>query len=812
MRKKPVVPEGQGDLFAGMAMPALEEAGKTDSKSGGPANLAGKDAAAQDPAAKIPAAKIPDAKKPAGKNPDAKPPAANDPAANKPAEQDLDVIARAYPASQLTPDDGVTPPPHAAAAAPSGHLDDSASLLTVLDQWTQRGWLRALDLAFVGFLDRLRPGADPRLLVAAALASHQLGHGHVCLDLGATLDSPDFALSLPPEGDTGRGPTPLPSDVLAGLDVETWRAALAASPLVEQVDGTHLMAGNDPALADRPMVLLGHRLYLRRYWRYERRVGDALRARLSLPPAPPPALAASLGALFPRLPDEASAAAGHPSRTDWQKLACALAARGAFSIITGGPGTGKTTTVIRLLALLQRPGVEAGQPLRIRLAAPTGKAAARLSTSIGEQVSRLDVAQDVRAAIPTDVTTLHRLLGNRPDSRHFRHHAGHLLPLDVLVIDEASMVDLEMMASVLDALPLHARLVLLGDKDQLASVEAGAVLGDLCRDAEAGRYSDATRAWLEAVSGDPVQDPQLLPGTEDDYPLAQQTVMLRLSRRFGEGSGIGRLARDVNAADADAAQSTLEALSRHPDSDTRHIELERSGAKALETLALDGYGHYLDVLQRERPPVSTGADDPAWAAWASAVLAAFDTFQLLCAVRKGDYGVERLNARIESALAARGWIDTRQAWYEGRPVLVTRNDYGLGLMNGDVGIALMLPEAQTLNGAPREARLRVAFPRNDGSGALRFVLPSRLGAIETVYAMTVHKAQGSEFAHTALILPEALNPVLTKELIYTGITRAKTRFTLIEPRRGVFRDAVGRRVKRLSGLVMHLSQGDKEAT
>ncbi|WP_420225300.1 exodeoxyribonuclease V subunit alpha [Pigmentiphaga litoralis] len=732
------------------------------------------------------------------------------------------------------------PMPGSAPVAPSAHLNDSTSLLTVLEQWTQRGWLRALDLAFVGFLDRLRPGADPRLLVAAALASHQLGHGHVCLDLGATLDSPDFALSLPPEGDTGRGPTPLPSDVLSGLDVEGWRAALATSPLVEQVDATHRIASNDPALADRPLVLLGHRLYLRRYWRYERRVGDALRARLSLPPAPPPDLEASLAALFPRpaaadapsgagsgfdaTPSDGtpSTAASGQSRTDWQKLACALAARGAFSIITGGPGTGKTTTVIRLLALLQRPAVEAGQPLRIRLAAPTGKAAARLSTSIGEQVSRLDVADGVRAAIPTDVTTLHRLLGNRPDSRHFRHHAGHLLPLDVLVIDEASMVDLEMMAAVLDALPLHARLVLLGDKDQLASVEAGAVLGDLCRDAEAGRYSEATRLWLEAVSGDLVQDPQLLPGTDDDYPLAQQTVMLRLSRRFGEGSGIGRLARDVNAADADAAQATLEALSRQPGSDTRYIDLEREGAKALETLVLDGdpthpadhadsapigqgYGHYLDVLRRERPPAASGPDDPAWTDWASAVLAAFDAFQLLCAVRKGDYGVERLNARMESALTARGWIDARQAWYEGRPVLVTRNDYGLGLMNGDVGIALMLPEAPTLNGATREARLRVAFPRNDGSGGLRFVLPSRLGAIETVYAMTVHKAQGSEFAHTALILPEALNPVLTKELIYTGITRAKTRFTLIEPRRGVFRDAVGRRVKRLSGLVMHLS-------
>ena len=241
---------------------------------------------------------------------------------------------------------------------------------------------------------------------------------------------------------------------------------------------------------------------------------------------------------------------------DWQKLACALATRSAFSIVTGGPGTGKTTTVVRLLALLQAPAVEAGKPLRIRLAAPTGKAAARLTESISAQVRTLEVAEAIRDKIPSDVTTVHRLLGSRPGTRHFRHHAGNRLPLDVLVVDEASMIDLEMMANLLDAMPAHARLVLLGDKDQLASVEAGAVLGDLCRDAEAGWYSPQTRQWLESVSGERLDASGLHEDIDGTHPLAQQVVMLRHSRRFGEGSGIGQLARWVNQQHPDKRASS----------------------------------------------------------------------------------------------------------------------------------------------------------------------------------------------------------------------------------------------------------------
>ncbi|MDR6715161.1 exodeoxyribonuclease V alpha subunit [Pseudomonas hunanensis] len=677
-------------------------------------------------------------------------------------------------------------PLHAEQLASLAPLRDSHDLLILLDRWVERGWLRALDRAFVGFLEERAPGSDPLLLMAAALASHQLGHGHVCLDLGQTLAEPDFALSLPPEGDALAGPLLLPSQLLANLDEDTWRQRIAASPLVA--------AGNTPGHLSRPLVLSGQRLYLRRYWSYERQIDDALRQRLAADESIPADLNVRLAQLF-----DGGALAG---QVDWQKLACALATRAAFSIITGGPGTGKTTTVVRLLALLQAPAVEQGRPLRIRLAAPTGKAAARLTESIGQQVEQLQVSAAVRAQIPTDVSTVHRLLGSRPGSRHFRHHAGNPLPLDVLVIDEASMIDLEMMAILLDALPPNARLILLGDKDQLASVEAGAVLGDLCRDAEDGCYSPATQAWLEQVGGQSLDCSGLDAGDPQRNPLAQQVVMLRHSRRFGEGSGIGQLARLVNRQQAQQARDVL----GQKLADVHGLSLQGEHDRRFDRLLLDGlardedgpqgYRHYLRTIGRQRPQAATPASDPRWEQWASAVLHSFEAFQLLCAVRKGPWGVAGLNERVARVLHSAGLIDTHQPWYEGRPVLVTRNDYGLGLMNGDIGIALRLPDDQGTT------VLRVAFPRNDGSGGVRFVLPSRLNEVETVFAMTVHKSQGSEFGHTALVLPDALNPVLTKELVYTGITRAKHCFSLIEPRAGIFEEAVGRKVRRISGLML----------
>ncbi len=664
-------------------------------------------------------------------------------------------------------------------------LENRDALFELLAAWSERGWLRELDRTLAHFFAELDPQAPPLLLLAAALASHQLGQGHVCLDLQTTLADPDSALSLPPEGEDAEGVSLLPSEVLAGLSAGTWLAACAGSALLHDAE-------DEVA----PLVLRGTCLYLRRYWDYERSVAEDIGERLRAAGDAPADLAQRLAVLFP----EPLLLDGQ-RLTDWQKLACALAARGRFTLITGGPGTGKTTTVVRLLALLQAAALDRGAPLRLSLAAPTGKAAARLTESIGAQVATLPVSEAVREQIPNTVTTLHRLLGSRPDSRHFRHHAANPLPLDVLVVDEASMIDLEMMANLLDALPVHARLILLGDKDQLASVEAGAVLGDLCRDAEAGGYSEATRIWLAQQTGERIEGTGLQPG---EQALSQHIVMLRHSRRFAGGSGIGRLALAVNRGAALEAREVLAGGG----ADLHQLRLAGEQDRAFERLLLDGlpggegrpvgYADYLGVLCDQRPGLQDGGAH--WNAWAAAVLAAFDRFQLLCAVRKGPWGVEALNGRIAHALLQRGLIEQEHGWYEGRPVLVTRNDYGLGLMNGDIGIALRLPEPALEAGGPLRSALRVVFPRNDGSGELRSILPSRLGAVETVFAMTVHKSQGSEFAHCALVLPDTLNPVLTKELVYTGITRARDCFSLIESRAGIFEAAIGRRVERRSGL------------
>lgn len=673
--------------------------------------------------------------------------------------------------------------------------------LAQLDGWVAAGWLRELDQAFAAFLAREAPDAHPLLLLAAALASHQLGRGHVCLDLQAALADAAEALALPPEDngdarpDADQAPDATPADLLAGVRLAQWQAALRHPRLVGDGPGT------------TPLVLAGTRLYLRRYWQHERFVREAVAARLQrgdvLAAGAETGLRQALDLLFPW-----SLAADSADPTDWQKVACALAARSAFSIVTGGPGTGKTTTVVKLLAVLQHLALGAGEGggrrLRIRLAAPTGKAAARLNDSIARAVAGLPLqelgeAEALRAAIPTEVTTVHRLLGSRPGTRHFRHHARNPLPLDVLVLDEASMVDLEMMAAVLAALPSQARLVLLGDKDQLASVEAGAVLGELCRRADQGHYLEATRDWLVAVSNESLP-PRLLDAAGE--PLDQAVVKLRKSHRFDAGSGIGRLADAVNAGDVAGVRGIRSAGL----ADLQFLELA-AGDASLRRLALDGgrapggagpgpvgYRHYLELLRTTQPPGDAGQD--ALDAWAAGVLRAFGEFQLLCAVRGGPQGVARLNQRIAGLLHAEGLVPAAQGWYLGRPVMVTRNDYGLGLMNGDVGVTLQLPAADG------GWMLRVAFAASDGGG-IRWVLPSRLQAVETVFAMTVHKSQGSEFTHAALVLPDRMSRVLTRELVYTGITRARSWFTLAVPAgaEAVLEAAVERRMTRTGGML-----------
>lgn len=605
--------------------------------------------------------------------------------------------------------------------------------LTRLDGWISERWMRPLDRALVAMLIDDGDERDERVLLLAALASQQLGQGDICVDLQRALDTPAQLFSHAPRGDSSDSPL-------------QWLKQQTLADLVDALQRSSVVASTELTSTAAPLILHNRRLYLRRYFRYEADVAAQIERRLAYPVSAPGNLQQRLAELFPSHPD------GH---TNWQKIACALASRSAFTMITGGPGTGKTTTVVRLLGLLQSVAMEQGAALRIRLAAPTGKAAARLKSSISSAIAGLPLAASVRDQIPADVSTLHKLLGSRPDSRSFRHHRHNPLHADLVVVDEASMMDLDMTASLLDALRPDTRLILIGDKDQLSSVEAGAVLGNLCFGADAGQYNHDTVTWLQQHCG---EDVSAFAG--NGSALAQQTAMLRVSHRFSADSGIGELARAVNLGQRDRLAEVWQ--KNHPD--IEQLALSSLQDISLTRLSVDGYRHYLKVLSGQRATAADGIED-----WANATLAAFDDFQLLCALREGDAGVSGLNRRIARALHRAGLISRAEGWYEGRPVIMTRNDYQLGLMNGDVGVTLNLAEKD------QPAMLRVAFRLSDGR--ITLVLPSRLEGVDSVYAMTVHKSQGSEFRHAALVLPDNLQGV-SRELLYTAITRAREHFTL----------------------------------
>ena len=634
-----------------------------------------------------------------------------------------------------------------------------------VDTLAEAGTLRRLGGSFARFIVDLAPEASAAaparaLALACVLLSELEGRGHSCLMLDALATDPAALM-----GWTGSDWQSL-ADAAGALPAtaRAWRAALAAAPQVWQVG--ELDYG-------QPLVLDGARLYLRRYWRDETLVAAAVGARAR-------AVRAVDTARVRHWLDILFASARRPEPPDWQKAACAIALRAPLAIITGGPGTGKTYTVARLLALLFALAPDAGRQ-RIALAAPTGKAAARLKQAIDKAL--VELAEKVGDALPLraltermgPARTLHSLLGARPDTRAFAHHRGKLLDVDVLIVDEASMVHLEMMAALLDALPAGATLILLGDKDQLASVEAGAVLGDLCHDAQAGNYSAATLAYVAEASGEVLGEAYAGEGGA----LAQQTVMLRHSRRFG--GPIGQLALAVNGGDAARAEALL---ADGGDGALRWIA--HAAQPQLVALAADGYRTYLDLVAT---PPAAGAAADVHTAWVVAVLQQFDALRVLCAVREGEWGVAGLNAAIALRLDALGLVRPRGEWYVGRPVMVTANDYGTGVFNGDIGI--------TLDDPAQPGRLRVYFAEGE---RVRSVLATRLRQVETAFAMTVHKSQGSEFRHTVLVLPKDGAGMVARELVYTGITRASERFTLVTPSGTGLAEAIVRRTERASGL------------
>ncbi|EKE84448.1 exodeoxyribonuclease V subunit alpha [Idiomarina xiamenensis 10-D-4] len=644
--------------------------------------------------------------------------------------------------------------------------------MALLQRWQQREWLRALDVAFVRSLNGIAPAA-PVVQLLAALVSHQYGRGHTCLHLSQLWQDADSLLSLPPENQFAERFSERPNDVMSQYSLAECIEALSQSDWVTTVDSR-----GHPQLAQAaPLTLVNQRLYLTRLYQAEQQVVTAIRQRLQQPIKLPPAAPQWLAALFGDSDDGQS--------PDWQRLACALAAQRQFAIITGGPGTGKTTTVVKLLALLQRA---ASSPLTIKLAAPTGKAAARLSESLSSKVAEVSAMLPQAQPLPEQVTTLHQLLGVQPLRRRFRYHQQRPLPADVVVVDEASMIDLEMMSALLNALPAHCRLILLGDKDQLASVEAGSVLGDLCEGAAAGGYDANTIAQLQpysAASLTPFAETNTAVGSAAGLPTNQCTVMLRDSYRFSAESGIGQLAQAVNQG---ATMDALGILKYGTD-----VSWQQPSLTHVADWAAAAYQTFFEAA-RSKPD----NDETSLERWARGLLQHYTQFQLLAALRRGDWGVEHLNQLIRNSLQRRGLIDGRHQWYHGRPVMMQRNNYQLRLMNGDIGLCLWHPGM---------AQLRVVFAGADGR--LRWLSPSRLSDVETVYAMTVHKSQGSEFNHCALVLPPQSNPVLTRELLYTGITRAKQHFTLLSAKRSIVAQTIEQRTLRSSGLLAALNEAQE---
>ena len=548
-----------------------------------------------------------------------------------------------------------------------------------------------LDRHFAAFVTRF--GGDPVLLGSATTAlSRSVREGHICIGLA------ELSASYPTSSDKGE---------TRRLDVREWRDELQRSAAV------------GPPEAHTPLVIdHSDQLYLRRYWNYQTRLADAIRARCH---RNPPAV---------------------PSTAVTQEDAVRIASQNNLTVICGGPGTGKTSTVVQILARLF--GESGGEYLRVALTAPTGKAASRLEEAIREGATRLKEGEVKQGLMQQGAKTIHRLLERRGQSTAFRYNAENPLPLDVLVVDEASMVALPLLAKLFDALPVQCRVLLLGDRDQLASVEPGAALADMI---------DA------AVSGSPV---------------AGSVVTLQKNYRFGDDSGIQKNCIAVRQGDVEATVTGLRAR----DSDDL-ISTE------VSTLA-DMQNHVACRATQSFAKAVT-EKDPA------AALKALKQYRVLTPLREGAWGVVGLTRTIEDALFAAGLIAEQGASpYAGKPILILQNDYDLELYNGDLGVLLPDPDA------PAEPRqLYGWFPSKDDS--VRRFAHARLPAHETAYAMTVHKSQGSEFDHVLFVLPVSDSPLLTRELIYTALTRARAIVELIwnEP---VLSAAIARRRERASGL------------
>jgi exodeoxyribonuclease V alpha subunit len=600
----------------------------------------------------------------------------------------------------------------------------------LVDSLLKANTFSPLDVHFGKLMAGLSGKGTEELFLAAALASHYRREGHICFDLssraGKKIQEEDPDSPVCPK-------------------LGKWLSILEREEVVGK-PGEY-----------RPLVLDGSRLYLYRYWDYEKQLIDNLRGRILNDPAEvnPELLKDGLKRLFPQT---------SPGETDWQKVAAFASVLKRFCVISGGPGTGKTFTVAKIMALLLEQKL---QPLRIALAAPTGKAAARMQEAIKNARDGLNCPEDVKAAIPAEASTIHRLLGTIPDSPYFRFDAQNPLPADVVAVDEASMVDLALLSKLAQAIPSSSRIILLGDKDQLASVEAGAVLGDICDTGNDHGFSSHFLRLYQKVAGEKIIERA---GGPSAPGIGDSIVQLRKSYRFGPASGIGEVSRAVNEGDGPRAVQLLKSGS-YGDVQWRGLPRPETLPAALREKAIEGFRPYLKEGELAN------------------IFDLFIRVRILCALREGPYGVHTLNLLVEQILRDEGLIRREGRWYRGRPVLITRNDYHLRLFNGDVGITLPDPDAG--------GELRVFFPGPEGTP--RKYPPLRLPEHDTVFAMTVHKSQGSEFDRVLFLMPDRSVPVLTRELVYTAITRAKEKVE-VWGREEIFQTAVSRRISRTSGL------------
>lgn len=695
---------------------------------------------------------------------------------------------------------------------------DVNDVLTQLEALAKAKKISVLDHQFAKFISQFED--DGLVVLAAALISYQSGQGHVCVYLDSSALSTLFGLN---ESDLQQHIRPLLSQLPNGIN--QWHTAMITA-----------LQNSDSQGENAPLTLQGNRLYLQRYWQNEQLISQFLMSRsrqisdkniqeplralfkidlafcwLKLNELKSQQLSLATfcsdyfhvrddigidnAALVQYLQNIDSieelaqlAEQFTPQQCiDWQQVAVALACVNQFSIISGGPGTGKTTTVTKLLALLIDLSSNAEKSLTIELVAPTGKAAARLTESISGAIDKLNVSDEIKRVIPTHASTIHRLLGVIPNRVDFKHNHRNPLHVDVLIVDEASMIDISLMAKLLSAIAPHTKLILLGDKDQLSSVEAGAVFADICQGISQGpNYSDSAKQWVNEQTGFLMND--VCYSSHDKTVVDDGLCLLQKSYRFNEKSGIGALAKAVNHGDVNA----LKAVWSKGFSDIS-LTSDETNQQAIIQLSVMGYKNYLNSAKQISAKNNSNEQDIA------ALLKQFNQFQLLSPVREGSFGIDGLNEKIEQQLARHKFISLNQGtWYVGRPIMIVSNDHSQQLFNGDIGIVL-----PPLDDDSQLIQNRVYFKMADGS--IKSFLPSRLPAHETVYAMTIHKSQGSEFDDVVIAIPPKWTPLLTRELVYTGITRAKKTVAIFSDV-GILQKAALTQTQRFSGLALALKQ------